>query len=487
MAAARPLNILWITCDELRADAVSTYGNPFTSMPAAERLAREGVQFDRAFCQMPKCVPSRCSMLTGRYPHVDGFRTLMGRASAPPHPEVKDNSMVCLQADTPNLVPDLRARGYRTALIGKNHIVEWNLHKIWFDATASWNWVKPQPGEVPEAMRRAEYGGVLPADFPLHRHPDAVSADELIAFLETPSERPFFALLDTQMPHPFYQDYPTPAAGIPLAAIPTPPCGPLAEAGSVERAIRISKKTDGLSAEERRRVRRAYYTMAEFADRQVARVLDALDRLGLADNTLVVLTSDHGDFAGDHGCYEKWDTALFDCITRVPLLMRLPGVLPAGRRTDALVELVDLLPTTCELAGLPVPTYAQGRSLVALATGATESHRDAVFSQGGVERPLLDRAAPNIGLNGSGYKQQVLLDFPESMLRAKMVRTATHKLIHRISGEHELYDLALDPDELVNRYHDPAYVEVRFALRERLLNFLIESETNLPEVNALYA
>lgn len=485
---SRPLNILWITCDELRADAVSTYGNPFTRMPAAERLAREGVQFDNAFCQMPKCVPSRCSMLTGRYPHVDGFRTLKGRRQSPVAPNGQENSMVCLQADTPNLIPYLRERGYRTALLGKNHIVEWNLHKAWFDVTSSWGWAKTKRDPaVPPELARADYGGVLPADFPLERHSDAASADDLIRMMEQSDGRPFFALLDTQLPHPFYQEFPTPAASIPLEQIPVPPCAPLAEAPPLEQALRRSKNLELLSPDDRRRIRRAYYTMAEFADQQVARVLDALDRLGLAENTLVIYTADHGDFAGDHNCYEKWDTAMLDCITRVPLLARLPGRLPAGLKSDALVELVDLLPTSLELAGLPVPAYAQGRSLLSILAGDPDAQRETVFCQGGVERELIARPASTAGLNGYAVKQQVLIDAPVTMLRAKMVRSKTHKLVYRLSGDHELYDLTADPDELVNRYGDPALASVQAELHERLLRTLIETESNLPEVAALYA
>jgi len=171
----------------------------------------------------------------------------------------------------------------------------------------------------------------------------------------------------------------------------------------------------------------------------------------------------------------------------VPLYLRLPGVLPAGQRIGSLVELVDLLPTTLELAGIPVPAYAQGRSLVPVATGSVVSHRDAVFSQGGVERELLSHAVRMNGVNRTTVKQQVLLDFPESLLRAKMVRTTTHKLIYRLSGEHELYDLTTDPNEFVNRYQDPTLVAVRRDLQERLLRFLIENEPNLPGVSRLYA
>lgn len=482
------LNILWITCDELRADAVSTYGNAFTSMPAAERLAAEGTQFDQAFCQMPKCVPSRCSMLTGRYPHVDGFRTLLGRVGAPPHPEVADNSMVCLQADTPNLIPYLREHGYRTALLGKNHIVEWNLHQRWFDATSSWRWQRPPHQPVSPELARADYAGPLPADFPFARSPDAVSAQEMIEFIEGCQDRPFFGLLDMQLPHPAYQEYPTPVSRRPLSDFPVPSSRPLDEVPPLEHALRTSKNLEHLSDDDRRRIRRAYYSMAEFADQQIARVLDALDRLGLTENTLVIYTADHGDFAGDHNCYEKWDTSLLDCIVRVPLLMRLPGRLPAGHRVADLVELVDLLPTTLELADLPTPAYAQGHSLVTLAHGEGPAPRTAAFAGGGVEASLLQRLAPPARPDGRpSVKQQVLQDFPWTMHRAKMVRTASHKLIYRLHGGHELYDLAADPEELHNRFGDPALAAIQADLQERLLRFLIESETTLPEVGSLTA
>jgi arylsulfatase A-like enzyme len=485
MAAPHPLNILWITCDELRADALPCYGNPVTTLPAAERLAREGVRFERAFCQMPKCVPSRCSMLTGRYPHADGLRTLKGRAHAPAYPTKADNSMVCLQADTPNLIPYLRERGYSTALHGKNHIVEWNLHDRWFDSTSSWQWLKSTHGVTTPELRRADYAGAVPTSFPLTQHADAVIAREAVQYLESVGPRPFFALVDMHLPHPVYQDYPTPVSQRPLADIPLPPCAPLADAPALERALRQSKDLEQLSDDDRRRVRRAYYSMAEFADQQIGIILAALDRLGLTENTLVIYTSDHGDFAGDHNCYEKWDTSFLDAITRVPLILRLPGQLPAGTVCPALVELIDILPTALDLAGLPTPRWVQGQSFLAALCGETAHHRDDVICSGGVEEALW--RAPALSPEVPTVKQRVLLEHPETMARAKMIRTATHKLIYRLRGEHELYDLTRDPHELVNLAGHSDYAAVELDLRDRLLRRLLESESILPEIAELHA
>lgn len=473
----------------MRWDALPCFGNPVTSMPAADRLAAEGAALDHTFCQMPKCVPSRCSMLTGRYPHVDGFRTLRGRKETRPFAPDVPNDMVAIYEDTPNIIPIVRDAGFRTCLLGKNHVVEWNLHTKWFDKTPRWDFAKvPQNGTRPD-LRRASYAGAVPADFPLERHFDAVSADEAIGFIEQARGRPFFALVDMSLPHPMYQTYPNmPAAALDLSDIPSPPVPPLENAPFVEQAIRRSKNLEDLTDEDRRLIRRAYYSMCEFADRQVARILDALDRLDLARDTLVIYTADHGDFAGDHNCFEKWDTSFLDGIVRVPLLMRWPGRIPAGLRSSALVELIDLFPTILEAAGLAVPSYAQGRSLWPMLAGTADaSPRTSVLCQGGVEPPLIRRAvAP--GVPGTDpVKQQVLVDFPETMARAKMVRTATHKYVHRTAGGHELYDLRNDPDEMRNLAEDPDFAGVLVEMQQLLLQRLIDAESTLPEVTNLYA
>ncbi len=483
-----PLNILWLTCDEMKSSALPVYGNPFTSMPAVERLAREGVVFENAFCQIPKCVPSRCSMLTGRYPHVDGFRTLRGRTSPPPFDETDINDMVALYENTPNLIPLVREAGYRTCLLGKNHIVEWNLHRKWFDQTPSWDFERVPKLESREDMRRASYEGPVPRDFSLERHFDFVTASEAIDFIRTSNGRPFFGLVDMSLPHPSYHEFPTmPAGGIPLEDIPEAPVARLEDAPFVERCLRESKDLEHLSVDDRRRIIRAYYSMCEFADLQVGRILNALDEEGLAENTLVILTSDHGDFAAEHGCYEKWDTSFYDCITHVPLILRLPGRFPVGRRVRSMVELVDLMPTLCELTGIPVPGYVQGKSLLPVAVGTTDEHREFAFCEGGVEPELAYRAAPAGTSGADPAKQQVLERFPEALFRAKMIRTERFKYIYRITGGCEFYDLQADPHELVNRIDDPLMAEEIRRMKDRLLRHLVESESKMPEIGMCFA
>jgi len=183
----QPFNILWITTDEMKASAMSVYGNAFTRLPAAERMAREGTTFTNSFVQMPKCVPSRYSMITGRYPHTDGRRTLTGRTDhITPHPAVKDNSMFGLHEDDPNLVSLLRAGGYRTCLLGKNHLVEWNLHTKWFDQTPSWKWAKKIYEDSPhegDRLWRADYRGRLAANLDPDTLDDGVTATEYAVML----------------------------------------------------------------------------------------------------------------------------------------------------------------------------------------------------------------------------------------------------------------------------------------------------------------
>lgn len=487
LGSTRP-NILWITCDEMRWDALPEGGNPFTSMPAASRLTGEGALFSHAFCQMPKCVPSRCSMLTGRYPHVDGFRTLRGKHPFSTSPHCGKNDFFCLSEATPNLIPIVRGLGYRTCLLGKNHVVDWNLHRLWFDQTPSWDFDRLPKTETNLLLQRANYEGEVPAGFPLDRHADAVTAREACEFVKAADSRPFFALVDMSLPHPCYHTFGgMPVAGRPLDEIPAPPMAPLESMPFVEQALRRSKNLETLSDHDRRVIRRAYWSMCEFADRQVVKILEALDESGQAENTLVIYTSDHGDFAGDHNCFEKWDTSFLECIVRVPLLMRLPGRIPAGRVFNELVELVDCFPTILETMAHEVPAYAQGRSLWPVLECSGGAWREEVICEGGVERAAWSRAMPAASHGADPIKQQVLLDTPEAMARGRMIRTERWKYIHRLAGGHELYDLHNDPQELRNIVAEETCRDTLTDLRTRLITRLVDTQTNLPEIGELYA
>ncbi len=477
-------NVLWITCDEMQARAASIYGNNFVKMPAAERLAREGVVFEQAHVQMPKCIPVRPMMMTGRYAHVDGLRTMSSR-------DFNGDGFMLLRPEDPSLLRWLKEDGYAVESAGVNHVMHHEESKAFFVNTPSKRKTVPPTFEEPsEVAQRAYFAGRVSEDYDWESFPDTVATENMIDFIEAHRDVPFFGVLDIREPHPVYKEWPGLLDDLSLADIPLPPRPDLDDCAEPIRAWRESHDIENLTDDERRRILRAYWSQCIFADALLGRVLDALDRLELTEKTLVIWSADHADFAGMYGCYEKWDTALYDCITHVPLAMRLPGVLPEGRRVENLVEIVDVAPTVMEILGHDIPPTVQGRSLLALAKGETTEHKDAVFAQGGVEpdatrRPGMDYEKkipkPYFG------KQRTLIEHPQALQRAVMVRTETHKLIYRLNKSHELYDLTKDPDELVNLYGEVKYAHVQHDLERHLLQFFIEYQADLPVITELWA
>jgi arylsulfatase A-like enzyme len=212
------------------------------------------------------------------------------------------------------------------------------------------------------------------------------------------------------------------------------------------------------SPEEHRRVTAAYYAMIEQVDTAFGEMLQALDESGQADNTIVIFMSDHGEMLGDHGIYLK-GPYFYDCLTRVPLMIRWPGHYKAGEKVDALVELIDLAPTLLEAAGIPIPSAMQGRSLTGLLTGETDEHRESVYTE------FLDANA--------SYAIPPMLT---------SVRTTKYKLsLCDKPRAGELYDLEKDPGEFNNVWDDPHYRDTREMMLELLVARMIEATDPSPE------
>jgi arylsulfatase A-like enzyme len=488
-------NILWITLDSLKASALPSYGNPYCVAPASERVAGRGVVFENAFCQMPKCVPVRPGQLMGRYPHADGLRAIAGKVDGG-----ENRGHFVLTDGMPNIVDFLHSRGYVTCHKGVNHLVDWSVYGTWFDSTTDWEPYK-RTAKIPcttsdEELLRAKYHGPVPDGFDLETTSDAEATRQMCSFLKGHDvSKPFFAYLDIRAPHPAYRDYQPWAQQYRAMDIPGPPRAPLADCPWTERVYRETYGLEQMSDEKWRTIVRAYYSAISWNDSLVHRVLDALAERGLEQSTLVIYTADHGDFAGEHGCIEKHDTILYDCHVHMPLLIQFPrSVGPVGRRTNCMVEMIDLAPTLLDLCGFGVPHWMQGASFADVMRGRSDCHKDAVFAMGGVERDAIDRNG-TVGrefffgkLHGEYHlKQKVILDHPEFMMRAKMIRTRDHKLIYRLNGHHELYDLREDPHELANQFANPTYAGTVTELKERLIWWLIESETNLPLIDKVWA
>jgi iduronate 2-sulfatase len=362
--ASRP-NVLFLISDDLN-NLLGCYGDPLAKTPHLDKLAARGVRFDRAYCAFPLCGPSRNSLLTGLYPNSSGIlgNSQIFRQTIPSHI---------------SLPQAFRQQGYLAARIGKlyHYNVPSSIGTDGHDDPASWE-IEFNPAGVDHLEEEPRIFTLVPGSFGAvlswyaspksdEHHTDAMLANDAEWVLERCArrpDRPFFLAVGFFRPHtPFvapkkpYFDYYT-EAQMPVVRgvqedqldIPAP--------ALASRRKEQEKLTDDL----RRQAVQAYYASISFMDAQVGRVVDALDRLGLASNTIIVFTSDHGYHLGEHGLWQK--QSLFEESARVPLLIVAPGASSNGAVVKAPVSLIDLYPTLAELAGLQAPANLQGQSLV---------------------------------------------------------------------------------------------------------------------------
>jgi arylsulfatase A-like enzyme len=252
--------------------------------------------------------------------------------------------------------------------------------------------------------------------------------------------------------------------------------------------IRRYRNLENLDEQTFRKIMAVYLGMVSYVDHLVGQLLDALDETGLAEDTAIVFFSDHGDWAGDYGLVEKWPSGLDDCLTRVPLIIRAPGG-TQGHVVEEQNECFDIMPKTLELAGVEARHTHFARSLVAQLHGACGDSQRVVFAEGGYDphEPHCFEGKPEDGLYASPEaiyfpKAQQQQEQPQSVCRATMVRSGSHKLVRRTSGQHELYDLAADPLELNNLYGHAAYGTVQGALEGRMLDWYVNSADVVPQV-----
>jgi putative heme-binding domain-containing protein len=447
-APTRPPNVLLICVDDLKP-ALGCYGDPAAKTPHLDRLAARGVRFEMAYCNQAVCSPSRNALLTGLRPGTLGIYDLATnfRRAAP---------------EAVTLPQAFRAAGWRTEALGKIFHVG---HGNGEDA-ASWEVPhfrpqaeqyllpenQPPPDERPAAARRKSSdrprgAATEMADVPDDAYADGKLAAEAVRRLEAaaadPDRRPFFLAVGFYKPHlPFvapqrYWDLHAPAA-LPVGGLAGPPAGAPAYAPQYGGELRRYKglpATGPIPAETARRLVHGYYAATSYMDACVGRVLDALDETGLADRTIVVLWGDHGWHLGDHGMWCKHTN--YEQAARIPLVVAVPGGRPAA--TAALVESVDIYPTLCELAGVPVPAGLDGRSFAPT---------------------LADPAKPARG--------HALHVYPRDGRMGRAIRTPRHRLVEwRPTGEAaktaavewELYDYEADPAETRNlAASDPATV-----------------------------
>lgn len=463
------MNFVYFNPDEMRADVLGCYGHELAQTPNYDRLAEQGTRFDQCHVQHTVCSPSRCSFLTGWYPHTRGHRTLWH----------------LLQPDEPNTFRYLKDEGYDVHWVGKNDALApesvgpsvTKIHGV------------PWAGKSEDIYDFGEPGYYSFLRGPVEgRHRDEIIVDEAVDFIKNreAGAPPFMLFIASSMPHPsytvaepFYSMYdPDDLPSLRPAEMPGKP--------SFVQEIRKYRDLDRLDESTFRKIQAVYLGMVSFVDHLLGRILEALNESGLADETTVVAFSDHGDWAGDYGLVEKWPSGLDDCLTRIPMIIRAPDM-PGGCEVNEPIESFDIVPTTLELAGIEEQHTHHARSLVPQLEGAPGDPDRAVFAEGGydVHEPQCFEGDQNDGIieNEEGiYYPKALQqqEKPETVCRSTMLRTSDYKLIRRTNGEHELYDLNEDPCETKNVYGQEEYQGVVNRLEEQMLDWYIHTSDVVP-------
>jgi iduronate 2-sulfatase len=424
---AKPLNVLLLMCDQYRPDALSLYGDPYALTPNLDRLAKQGVNFRQTYCQVPICVASRNSILTGRYAHSTGVVT-NGCLASP---------------DQISFPQYLRGKGYFTACFGKLHT----------PGREKQDWDVYNDDLIPAQGKTAEENSLLlpmlfgadgkhslgaPSPLPETETQEWRAIEATIGFLEKKHDKPWLVQCSLLKPHPPLQPPKKYWDMIDRSKLQIPerkyPKDDLADANP-----RYLKRMKGrglvdLPEETIKDAMQGYYGNIAFDDFLLGKVLQALDASGERNNTLVIFTADHGEMLDDHRLWAKM--VFFDPSVRIPMIAHLPGRIGGGTQTKALVEHIDIFPTICEALGFSTPTSAQGKSFLALAEGKTKTHKKAVYSE-----------FPNIPIfNADGSYNPTRMRFDG---RYKVVDNGP-------TIGPELYDQQSDPSEIHNLVHDPA-------------------------------
>ena len=453
MADRRP-NLVLVMADDHAAHAIGAYGSAISETPGIDRLAAEGMRLDACFCTNSICSPSRATILTGTYNHVNGVTTL-------------DTPFDARQPAFPGM---LRDAGYQTALFGKWHLGHGGIHDpAGFDF---WT-VLPDQGEYHDptfleaggrSVVRKGYATDIITDLAL----DWIDARD-------PS-RPFLALVHHKAPHRSWEPASRHAKLFEGRDIPEPPTLRDSHVGhstaAVEARMRLADLTledlkamvppglseDGELAWRYQRYIKDYLRCVTALDENVAHLLDFIDERGLADDTVVLYTSDQGFFLGDHGWYDK--RFMYEESLRMPLLVRFPREVPAGTSSDAMVLNVDFAQTICDFAGVEPARPMQGRSM----------------------RPIMRGERPADWRTSMYYRYWMHLDGSHGVWAHRGVRTQRYKLVHYYAAaldqpgavdeprpeEWELFDLAEDPFELHSLHDDRSRAGVMAELREEL-------------------
>ena len=466
-------NIVFIITDQQRFDTIRALGFDHMDTPNLDRLVNEGTTFTNCHVSAPSCAPSRASLFTGHYPHTTG---------------------VLKNADTwqHSWIENLQDSGYHTVNIGKMHswpmttpigfneryVVENKDRYLearyffdeWDKALAARGLVKQQREYYRQLPDYRERLGAFEWKLPPDMHSDMFVGNTAKWWIDSyPATEPLFLQIGFPGPHPPYdpvRSYLEPylEKDLPMMAVEDEEL--LAQPPPLQELRRHNVEVDHDSVvhslnptpAQRKRQRAHYCANVTMIDEQIGEIIDALDRNDYLDNTVIIFTSDHGDCLTDHGHSQKW--TMYDTITRMPMIVWAPGRFAPGRRIDGLCQQMDIGPAILELAGLEPDQTMEARSLLPALKGETWSPRELVYAE---------HARDGI-LQGCEYMT--------------MVRSENWKLVHFLGESYgQLFDLQNDPDEVHDRWDDPAHRPTRQHLLDELREWRMRSQLHTQELN----
>ena len=468
------MNYVILYPDEMRAESLACYGHPTVKTPNIDRLASEGTLFENNYTAHPVCVASRCSLVTGWYPHVRGYR-----------------SQLNLMPDTEsNFISELNAQGWTTALIGKDDC---------FDAASTdrlFTEHKPFPGAMrPESNGKKNYTMIMPpmVGNAAEQTPDAYCCRDTIDFINrhAKDDHPFMLWVNFVAPHPpytcpekyynMYKDSDVP---------PLRDDSWIKNKPDLYKYYRDFREVEDEDPEVFVRMNAIYLGMISYVDDMVGQITDALKAQGIYADTTIVLCSDHGDFAGDAKLIEKCPNGMDDMLTKVPLIIRRPGC-HEGQRISTLTQSIDIFPTLFDFENIEIGHDQFGVSLKPQIRDGVDNCDRVVYSEGGYdtrEPHCFETLGPEGSIKrkvmgeGTIYYPKMLHQEikPDSVCRVIMRRDNRYKIVVRTNGQHELYDMEKDPQEYHNLYGKEEYQSLFDELVMKTLLWLTHTSDIVP-------
>lgn len=479
-------NIILITADEFRYDSMGCAGNEIVETPSLDKLAGEAMRFENANSASPLCVPSRVSMFTGQY-------------------VCTNNSIFFRPEDHVNLdrgsyfIETLKEKGYKIGIAGKNHAFTDDYFEKWFDYREDYgHWGKVY-GEIRESDQKVkewrqndkrEYftekaGGQCILQEGLIEEAEPFAEEECMTyriaedankFIEENKGNPFFLYYSFPDPHwptvvcePYYSMY-NPDK-IELEALEL-------DWDTHPFAHYVQSQVNGFenyTIEEKKKIVAVYYGMITYIDKAVGMVMDKLKELSIDEETIIIFTADHGNFAGRYGLVGK-TKAFYDCLIKIPFIIKIPGM-GQNEVRKAQISNIDILPTIFDYLGLDIASDIQGRSFLNVVKGEEDHHRDEVFAE--VGRPINPPPIKDVDDYKEFSREQAREKGPRWFLdytcngRSAMIKNESWKYCYYVGDREELYHLEKDPLEIENLALRDEYSDVKLELKNKLFDWML--------------